>query len=84
MRIEVEECPPCEYLNAVLAVKKTNYGVLIKYEPNIPHKNGYNYEWTFGSNVYTTREVYLNSHLPGILKVYDITSDDCCEVRVKV
>lgn len=61
MKVEVKECPPCEYLNAVLGVKRTNYGALIKYEPNVPHQPQYNYEWQFGTQSFTTREVFLNS-----------------------
>ena len=43
MKVEIKECPPCEFLNAVLGVSRTNYGALIKYQPNIPHQPQYNY-----------------------------------------
>lgn len=83
MKIYVKECSSCEFLQNVLKVVRTNQGSLIKYEPNIPHQPWYTYEWHFGSSVFNTREVFRNSMESGYLKLYDISSDDCCEVAVK-
>lgn len=83
IKVEVKQCEPCEFLHAALAVLRTNQGALIKYEPNVPHQPSYSYQWTFGLSSYSTREVYLSTYQSGSLKVFDISSSDCCEVVVK-
>lgn len=49
MKVEVKDCPPCEFLKAVLSVKRTSFGALVKYEPNVPHQPSYSYEWNISS-----------------------------------
>lgn len=66
-------------------MKRTNYGALIKYEPNLPHDPNYIYTWSFSDGTtYATREVYKNNvFLTGTLTIYHAGVDQCCEVTKK-
>ena len=47
MEIMVTACSSCQFLTTAAGVKRTKPGDLYQYEPSIPHKSTYTYEWSF-------------------------------------